>query len=150
MAPLLRLLTAQAGRNVGAGLRPERGRRDESRLYVANFTCGGEEEVALPGAICEAARLRRRGGKACALYGKALMRTPMPVRLLALFPRVHAAFPSIHPMEIHFHPMDRPIQGMEFSIQGLFSDEKWPQNVPYSGKKGLHRGVCGKAFDVTN
>ena len=30
-----------AGKNVDAGLRPERVRRDESRLYVADFACGG-------------------------------------------------------------------------------------------------------------
>ena len=31
----------QRGENVEAGLRPERVRRDESRLYVADFACGG-------------------------------------------------------------------------------------------------------------
>ena len=29
-----------------AGLRPERVRRDESRLYVADFACGGEGVTA--------------------------------------------------------------------------------------------------------
>ena len=33
-----------AAGNVDAGLRPERVRRDESRLYVADFPCGWEEK----------------------------------------------------------------------------------------------------------
>ena len=33
-----------AGKNVGAGLRPKRVRRDKSRLYVADFPCGGEDD----------------------------------------------------------------------------------------------------------
>ena len=31
------------GKNVGAGPRPERVRRDESRLYVVDFPCGRGE-----------------------------------------------------------------------------------------------------------
>ena len=61
---------------------------------------------------------------ACALYGKALMRTPTFVRLLALFSCVHAILRPIHPMDFDFHPMESPIHPMEISIQGLFSGEK--------------------------
>ena len=32
----------RGGKNVGAGLCPERVRRDESRLYAADFPCGGD------------------------------------------------------------------------------------------------------------
>ena len=47
-APLLRSLPAQVKRNVVAGLRPERVRRDESRLYVADFPCNGDDGRETP------------------------------------------------------------------------------------------------------
>ena len=87
----------------------------------------------------------QRGRGPCALFGKQLMRTPMFVRLLALFSCVHAAASSIHPMDFDFHPMDRPFHPMEISIEGHFSAENWPRFVPYSGENEVFGPLCGGA-----
>ena len=84
----------------------------------------------------------------CALYGTLLMRTPTDVCVLALEMRRDGAKASIHPMDFCFHPMDRPIHPLEISLHGHFSIENGPRFAPYSGEKGPHRGVCGRALRV--
>ena len=44
IASLTARMATRWGKNVDAGLRPERVRRDESRLYVADFPCGGRKK----------------------------------------------------------------------------------------------------------
>ncbi len=109
-------------------------RRDESRCYVADIPCGrGYAFVA---------------AWPCALYGTLLMRTPTVARVLALEMRRDGVMASIRPMDCCFHPMDRPIHPLEISLHGHFSIENGPRFAPYSGKKGPHRGVCGRALRV--
>ena len=87
-------------------------------------------------------------GWPCALYGTLLMRTPTDVCVLALEMRRDGVMASIRPMDCCFHPMDRPIHPLEISLHGHFSIENGPRFAPYSGKKGPHRGVCGRALRV--
>ena len=76
------------------------------------------------------------------------MRTPTDVCVLALEMRRDGVMASIRPMDCCFHPMDRPILPLEISLHGHFSVENWPRFAPYSGEKGPHRGVCGRALRV--
>ena len=57
IASLTDRMATDAGRNAMAGLRPERVRRDESRLYVADFACGrGRVMISRGGSFLRAGR----------------------------------------------------------------------------------------------
>ena len=72
---------------------------------------------------------------ACALYGNALKRTAVGVRLLALFGELCGAFLTIHGMFRWIHPMEMAIHGMDLEIDGVFRGENWGYFLPYGGEK---------------
>ena len=82
---------------------------------------------------------------ACALYGNALKRTAVGVRLLALFGELCGAFLTIHGMFRWIHPMEMAIHGMDLEIDGVFRGENWGYFLPYGGEKRVFSVV----FDLS-
>ena len=77
--------------------------------------------------------------KPCALFGKPLKRTPVPVRLLATKRAVRGLRAAIHGTDRRQHPMEMALHGMEMAFHGHFREEKSHRFSPNSGKKRCFR-----------
>ena len=86
--------------------------------------------------------------KPCALFGKPLKRTPVPVRLLATKRAAQGPDAAIHGTDRRQHPMEIAIQGMEISFHGHFREEKSQRFSPNSGKNRHSREVSATNQDV--
>ena len=77
--------------------------------------------------------------KPCALFGKPLKRTPVPVRLLATKRAVRGLRAAIHGTDRRQHPMEMALHGMEMAFHGHFREEKSHRFSPNSGKNRRFR-----------
>ena len=86
--------------------------------------------------------------KPCALFGKPLKRTPVPVRLLATKRAVRGLRAAIHGTDRRQHPMEMALHGMEMAFHGHFREEKSHRFSPNSGKNRRFREVSATSQDV--
>ena len=86
--------------------------------------------------------------KPCALFGKPLKRTPVPVRLLATKRAVRGLRAAIHGIDRRQHPMEMALHRMEMAFHGHFREEKSHRFSPNSGKNRRFREVSATSQDV--